>query len=468
MGLLRNRFRDRIRPPPGPPEKAPQPPLLRLSDDAGPSAAHPEPPQDGSRRRQQPPQQAQQPQPPQQQQSPSPPSPQPQPQQQQQQQQQLPRVSSATPPRSPLPGRLSGTFSRKMYGSTAGGRGSGGSNSGSGGGGRFSGSGALSMLGRQSRVSGDSSARSTIRDQASKFRRLLREGVPLGSSRDSAGSAQLDDVPDTADPFPDQLSDATFKIAAAGAAAGAATSPLGRPRASSSAAPPLGAQKQQQQRRGGSGTLPGHVALPLSAIQASMPHEVHPGETCSDGVVSFVVPPGWTATRTMDCFMLVNGLSIGFVRAAPAAGAAEALLEVERLQVMSHVTAMSSPVFEEDENGVFATVAYLSTMGKGRGIATFSDDFKGCACVFALCGPSEAEEMIAQSIRHLRGTVKPPAVPVCAKLTEAERARESAVRRDSEERRSVVSDLPGLSEPLARLEQDFKQKEASSSACVIQ
>lgn len=217
------------------------------------------------------------------------------------------------------------------------------------------------------RSSSGPSARSSLLDQASRLRRFLRERKP--QSHSSADSTTVDDVPDTPDVFPEALSDAEFSIAAAARdSSSLPRSTYNPPVASGSSSVSSNVRyatspTSAYQRDSSTSTAPrGPISL---SGNRGLPNEMQQGETCTDGCLTFVVPPGWIATRTMDSFCLVNNLSLGFVRAVKASNAAEALLETDRLQVMSHVTALSSPVF--DENGNFATVNYLSTMGKGKG-----------------------------------------------------------------------------------------------------
>lgn len=146
----------------------------------------------------------------------------------------------------------------------------------------------------------------------------------------------------------------------------------------------------------------------------------------------------------MDSFCLSNGRSLGFVRAVASSFAADALLETDRLQVMSHVYVISSPTYEFDQatnqysshmnsgKGVdLAVVKYSSLTGSGTGyvvvfltffrfrfvihrfssfftssrvsditssaclnrVAIYSNKLAGAACVFGLCGPTYVFEI---------------------------------------------------------------------------
>lgn len=94
-----------------------------------------------------------------------------------------------------------------------------------------------------------------------------------------------------------------------------------------------------------------------------MPDEVPGGVMYTDGMVSFVVPPGWVAMKSDDCALLYASRCFGYVRSVKANIAAQSLLETERLQVVSHVYALSSPVLE----GNCATIRYASPLGIGEG-----------------------------------------------------------------------------------------------------
>lgn len=85
---------------------------------------------------------------------------------------------------------------------------------------------------------------------------------------------------------------------------------------------------------------------------------------CNDGYLSFVMPDGWLARRVKDGFMLFNGLAVGFAMAVQARDATKVLLETGRLQVMSEVSALSSPVFVSHEQ---VRVLYSSFEGAGIG-----------------------------------------------------------------------------------------------------
>lgn len=99
--------------------------------------------------------------------------------------------------------------------------------------------------------------------------------------------------------------------------------------------------------------------------------DVDGGRRVTDGFVSFVVPIGWVASRVADCFCLFRDLNVGFVRATPAHGAAGALLETGRLQVVAEVKALSSPVFVGRRSDLIQ-VRYASFAGAGIGCVFYS------------------------------------------------------------------------------------------------
>lgn len=187
------------------------------------------------------------------------------------------------------------------------------------------------------------STRSTLLDRASKFRRMLRERFS-GTRTSGASSTTLDDIPDGTDDVFEHYSEADASIV----------------------------KYATEMHNANANEVESSYSYPLSdsAAQSSVPSSLHrmPAEIqalqlCNDGYIEFLVPSGWIATRSMDSFCLSNGRSLGFVRAVQASNASEALLETDRLQVMSHVYALSSPTFE---NGC-VTVKYSSNRGAGRG-----------------------------------------------------------------------------------------------------
>lgn len=104
------------------------------------------------------------------------------------------------------------------------------------------------------------------------------------------------------------------------------------------------------------------------------------------------------AVRVSDGFSILNGMAVGFVRAVAAEDAVHALLETERLQVVSHVSALSSPVFNNKD----LEVRYVAHGGAGLGMAWFTGSG---ACVVAVCGPSEVSRVVEQAITDLRKSV---------------------------------------------------------------
>lgn len=103
-------------------------------------------------------------------------------------------------------------------------------------------------------------------------------------------------------------------------------------------------------------------------------------EQVNDGFISFTVPDGWTACRKEDCFYLLKGLSVGYVRSVPSTGAANALLETNRLQIVSNVSVRTSPEYgsprricsagkkrEEVTSSPYLQVDYSSYFGMGKG-----------------------------------------------------------------------------------------------------
>lgn len=113
----------------------------------------------------------------------------------------------------------------------------------------------------------------------------------------------------------------------------------------------------------------GETQNPQKRTLPRMPSEIPAGVLCNDGCLSFTVPSGWMATRSLDSFCLshLNGRSRGFVRAVPAAHAADALLDTDRLEVILPVHAFNSPTLERDIDYEYAVVPYAVSMGAGKG-----------------------------------------------------------------------------------------------------
>lgn len=126
-------------------------------------------------------------------------------------------------------------------------------------------------------------------------------------------------------------------------------------------------------------------------------------ERVNDGYVSFVVPDGWTACRKEDCFYLLKGLSVGYVRSVPSTSAANALMETSRLQIVSNVCARTSPEFgtprrtrsggkkgEEFTDSPYMQIDYSSHFGMGKGCvarAVYNLFSHGVATILVLTPP---------------------------------------------------------------------------------
>lgn len=83
-----------------------------------------------------------------------------------------------------------------------------------------------------------------------------------------------------------------------------------------------------------------------------------------DELVSFVVPHGWSATRTAWGFYLVCKDCLGFIMASSAQDATKHLIDTQKLSVLSDVHVMSSPLFESKHRAV---VQYASLDLEGKG-----------------------------------------------------------------------------------------------------
>eukprot|EP00177_Eucheuma_denticulatum_P001888 GFKZ01003371.1.p1 GENE.GFKZ01003371.1~~GFKZ01003371.1.p1 ORF type:complete len:307 (+),score=35.38 GFKZ01003371.1:51-923(+) len=130
-----------------------------------------------------------------------------------------------------------------------------------------------------------------------------------------------------------------------------------------------------------------------------------PGKRVNDGYVSLIVPSRWVACRKEGCVYFFSGLSVGYVRTVRGTQAAKALLETDRLQLVDHVDALSSPVWEGEVGGCMK-VEYSSQLGAGAGLAIFGDKTRAGACVMAMCGPWRDSAFIFQSLQQLRRSVR--------------------------------------------------------------
>lgn len=161
---------------------------------------------------------------------------------------------------------------------------------------------------------------------------------------------------------------------------------------------------------------PDRAVAPLAPPPASLCSDADHKQV-SDGIVSFVVPPQWCSSHITDCFSLFCGPCVGYVRAVHANAAAEALLETARLQVISEVSAVSSPVFVAERE---ISVDYVTAAGFGRGYAKFEHGFDKGAVVFAVCGPFDFRDRLAGALDSLRHTARVVGVPrsgnVCSDL----------------------------------------------------
>lgn len=113
-------------------------------------------------------------------------------------------------------------------------------------------------------------------------------------------------------------------------------------------------------------TLTKHSCGDLVPMGAEIPD----GVKCNDGCISLVVPDGWAAIRMPDCFCLFTDMAVGYVRTVPASEAVNALVETDRLQVMSAVTVTTSPVFVAPD---LIQVEYSASKGIGRGSVRLLD-----------------------------------------------------------------------------------------------
>lgn len=108
--------------------------------------------------------------------------------------------------------------------------------------------------------------------------------------------------------------------------------------------------------------------------------DVEGGKRVNDGFISFIVPEGWVACRKEDCFYLIHGLSVGYVRSVPSPDAASALLETDRLQIVCGISARTSPEFASPRSiqlsrrkgdrvlgSPYMHIEYYSHFGMGKG-----------------------------------------------------------------------------------------------------
>ncbi|CAN8062396.1 unnamed protein product [Agarophyton chilense] len=160
-----------------------------------------------------------------------------------------------------------------------------------------------------------------------------------------------------------------------------------------------------------SDAAPDRIVTPIVCAGSTPTNHKH---RVNDAYVSFVVPPDWCASHISDCFALFCGPCVGYVRAVHANLASAALLDTARLQVISEVSALSSPVFIAQQE---ISVDYVSAGGFGKGIATFHHGFDAGAVVFAVCGPYEHRKHLLNAIDELRRTARVLAVPVAGMLT---------------------------------------------------
>lgn len=117
-------------------------------------------------------------------------------------------------------------------------------------------------------------------------------------------------------------------------------------------------------------------------LRAEMGHDIESGVKVNDGFVGFIVPNGWVASIKEECFYLFNGMSFGYVRSVAPLQAASALLETDRLQIISRVSAVSSPAFADTTSGAsdsdnqevgppYMQIDYSSEVGGGKGYVAF-------------------------------------------------------------------------------------------------
>ncbi|KAI0557634.1 hypothetical protein FGB62_281g015 [Gracilaria domingensis] len=158
---------------------------------------------------------------------------------------------------------------------------------------------------------------------------------------------------------------------------------------------------------------PDRIVRPIAAgpngSSLCAPHEPR----VNDGYVSFVVPSNWCTSHIADCFSLFCGPCVGYVRAVHANLASTALLDTARLQIISEVAALSSPVFISNRE---ISVDYVSAGGFGKGVAAFHHGFDVGAVVFAVCGPYEHRKQLLNAVEELRRTARVLAVPASAML----------------------------------------------------
>lgn len=89
------------------------------------------------------------------------------------------------------------------------------------------------------------------------------------------------------------------------------------------------------------------------------------GAHVSDGIVAFVVPEHWEATRRSDIFWLSCGSCVGFVRGVPAHEASASLCNTEAVAIMENFEVSTSPTFDPEDPDILL-VEYRNH-GYGRG-----------------------------------------------------------------------------------------------------
>lgn len=197
-------------------------------------------------------------------------------------------------------------------------------------------------------------------DNASRFRRFFRERVSYTRTSGDNSSSVLGDIPES-------LEDEELKTFSREISTDHANAVIAEFAASQRGTPSTPKERPWNRKRRSSVDYDDRPEKDEDEeeeeVVPRMPSEIPELQPCNDGTVEFTVPKGWVATRSTDSFCLWNGRSVGFVRTVPARCAADALLDTDRLQVMSHVHARSSPTLE---NG-YAVVYYSSHLGAGKG-----------------------------------------------------------------------------------------------------
>lgn len=208
-------------------------------------------------------------------------------------------------------------------------------------------------------------SRRLVMDNATSFRRILRERITRTLTSGGGSSVtELDEIPDSMDnDWSNDLVSATTPEANQAIELFASKSTV------PSDIVDVVADKDSTQQTTRAVVQPATQATEADPNKENdniprMPSEMPEGHHCSDGMISFVVPDKWIATKSMDSFCLSSGRSLGFVRAVNSNCAADALLETDRMQVLSKVIALSSPVLRHDG---CATVTYSCHFGAGTG-----------------------------------------------------------------------------------------------------